>query len=113
MNLTVFSEQNIYIFILPGFITVWSFRYFANSNKKGDFEFLILAFIWGFLNLIISGLLIKIGFLKDFTLDNLITDVIIFSFLGFFFGLFGAQISKWNWFRNIIDFLKSNWFKSK
>ena len=112
MNLTAFSEQNFFIFILPGFITVWSFRYFTNSKKTGDFEFLGLAFIWGILNLMFYGLIIKWGLAKDFPLNiPLLVPALILSFWGFLLGLFGAQISKWGWVRDFINFLKSSWFK--
>lgn len=109
MDLTAFSEQNFFIFILPGFITVWSFRYFTDSKKKGDFEFLALAFIWGMLNLALFGLMVQWGVVKKFPSDiPVYGQAFILSFFGFMFGLLGAQISKWGWVRDFLQFLKSN-----
>ena len=113
MDLNVFSEQNLFIFILPGFITVWSFRYFTNSKKTGDFEFLALAFIWGIFNLMLFGLAVKIGLLNE--LPNKPAPVVsfmpLFSIWGFLLGLTGAQISKWGWFQKLTNLLKSNWIR--
>ncbi len=38
---------NTFLVVVPGAMTVWSFRYFSNSNKTGDFEYLMLSVFWG------------------------------------------------------------------
>lgn len=40
------------LFAIPGLITVWAFRYFTDSKKTGDFEYLGLSFFWG---LVLAG----------------------------------------------------------
>jgi len=108
MDLTVFSEQNFLIFILPGFITVWTFRYFTNSKKSGDLEFLILSFIWGFLILLFNEWTsAKVEL--DKLLQNPYAVALTFGISGFVFGLFGAQVVQWKWFRNMTNWLKSSW----
>jgi hypothetical protein len=46
-NAISISDFNYLIFIIPGFITVWTFRYFTRSEKKGEFETIAWSFIWG------------------------------------------------------------------
>ena len=53
------EEFHFLIFIIPGFVTVWTFRYFTNSDKNGDFELLRLSFFWGLMVMIFYQLLMK------------------------------------------------------
>lgn len=46
------GDINLLFFVLPGFMIVWSFRYFTHSKKTGDFELLGLSFVLGILSLI-------------------------------------------------------------
>lgn len=110
MDLSIFSEQNFLTFIIPGFITVWTFRYFTDSRKSGDFEFIILSFIWGFIIFLFNGLTATQESLNKL-FQNLFAIAVAFGFFGFVFGLIGAQISKWSWFRKVVRGLRSNWFK--
>lgn len=56
MNYLSIGDYNFLVFIIPGFLTVWVFRYFTKSNKRGDFELLGLSFVWGLIILVILGL---------------------------------------------------------
>ncbi len=103
------DQFSFWIFLIPGFVLVWSFRYFTNSDKKGDFEFLGLGMFCGLLNLILYGLLIKWGLLKSVPMENQYSAAIILSMFSFTVGLMSAQISKYNWFKVVIRFLKSKW----
>jgi hypothetical protein len=47
------GELHFLFFVIPGFISVWSYRYSTYSDKKGDFELLGLSFFWG---IVIAGL---------------------------------------------------------
>lgn len=113
MDYLSIGEYNFLIFIIPGFLTVWSFRYFAESQKKGDFEFLGLSFIWGLIMLIIFQLINKEDYRIERLLSNPYSAAIILSLFGFISGWFGNQIIQWGWFKKIIIFLKSNWFENK
>ena len=55
------DAQHLLIFALPGFVVVWTFRYFSHSNKKSDgFELFALSFIWGLILLLAVELLMQI-----------------------------------------------------
>lgn len=41
------SDPSSLYFVIPGFITVWSYRYATYSEKKGEFELLGLSCFWG------------------------------------------------------------------
>ena len=44
-------DPSYFIFVLSGFITVWSFRFVTKSKKTGDFEYLGLSVFWGLFTL--------------------------------------------------------------
>lgn len=41
------TDFHFLLFIIPGFIAVWTWRYSTYSKKQGDFELLGLSFFWG------------------------------------------------------------------
>lgn len=43
------------LFVIPGFILVWTFRNFTGSKKTGDFEYAGLSFFWGLVMVSIYG----------------------------------------------------------
>jgi len=103
-----------WIFLVPGFILLWSFRYFTNSNKRGDFEFFGLGIAGGFLILLLYGLLVRWGAIESFKDETpLYAAGFMLSILSYVAGLFCAQVSKWRWFRKIVNFLKSNWLSGE
>jgi len=51
-----FNFQQYLVYILPGFLTVWIFRYFTKSKKKGDFELLGLSMVCGFILFVLLSL---------------------------------------------------------
>lgn len=109
MDLTALSEQNIFLFILPGFVTVWSFRYFTNSEKKADFEYLGLSFVWGIFNLMFFGLAVMIGLINDIPMNTstpAFAFAPVFCIFGSFLGFIGAGISKLHWVRRAVNWLK-------
>jgi peptidoglycan/LPS O-acetylase OafA/YrhL len=109
MDYLSIGEYNFLIFIIPGFLTVWSFRYFTESKKKGDFEFLGLSFIWGLIMLIIFQLINKKNYPVERLLSNPYAAAVVLSLFGFISGWLGNQIIQWKWFRKLINFLKSKW----
>jgi hypothetical protein len=104
------DNLNFLLFVIPGFITVWSFRYFTRSKKTGDFEFLGLSFFWG-----LSTLLLTIFYYKLFLsqekflkmLENPYAAAFILSLFGFIFGWVGGVLSRIKWFHKIINWLKN------
>ena len=110
----IFNDQfAFWAFLIPGFVLVWSFRYFTDSKKTGDFEFLGLGIICGFINLIVYQWLTKHGLAP--IPDGAPIYVACFSLvpLAFGIGLFCAQISKWRWFQRVMKKLKYNWITGK
>ena len=108
------DQFTFWIFLITGFMLVWSFRYFTDSKKQGDFEFLGLGIFCGFINLMIFSFLMKFSYAKFPTNDNPLVEMyaagLILSIVSISLGLLAAQISKWKWFRSLMNRLKSNWF---
>ncbi len=52
LNLT---DKDVVAFVIPGFLLVWVFRCCTRSEKKGDFEFLGLSFVWGLILALLSS----------------------------------------------------------
>ncbi len=59
MNQFPIDTYNFFFIVLSGFMTVWTFRYFSRSQKKGDFEYLGLSAFWGLVLCAIVGLFFK------------------------------------------------------
>lgn len=57
------SAAGYILFVIPGFIAVWTFRHFTGSKDKlGEFEYVMWSSIWGFIllfSIIVSGLYIE------------------------------------------------------
>src|SRR4030042_901427 len=103
------SDLSFLIFIIPGFITVWSFRYFTKSKKTGDFEFLGLSFFWGLATLFLTFLYFKfLGSQEEFqkVLENPYAAAFALSLFGFIFGWVGGVLSKEKCFQKIVDQFK-------
>lgn len=84
-----FESNYVFLFIIPGFITVWSFRYFTHSKKSGDFEYLALSLFWGLVMVLINNAVVpKDQF--DAVVANQFAAALSFSILGFILGGFGA-----------------------
>lgn len=113
MDFLTIGDFNFLIFIIPGFLTVWTFRYFTQSKKRGDFELLGLSFVWGLVILVVMELLT--GFLyrnnyndkiKEF-LENPYAAAIALSILGISMGWIGSIVVRSEYFKKI-DY----WFKN-
>jgi len=106
-----FNINNFLIFIVPGFITVWTFRYFTKSEKKGDFEFLLLSFFWGLMSLFFTELGYSILYPTDYTIKfskligNPYTAALLLPMTSVLFGILGSYISKQKWFKKFINFV--------
>jgi predicted membrane protein len=108
MQFLTVGEFNFLIFLIPGFVTVWSFRYFSNINRKGDFEFLGLSFIWGMIILSVFGLIVQEEYRVAKLLSNPYAAAITLSLLGLILGWFGSKITRLKAFIKIVSFLKSD-----
>jgi len=91
MNFPSISGFEFLIFVIPGFITVWAFRYFTKSKKTGDFEYLGLSFFWGLIMLLIFELIGSEESIKKL-LQNYYATAIVLSLFGFIFGWLGSII---------------------
>lgn len=101
---------NLLIFTIPGFVTVWTFRYFNRSEKRSEnFEYLALSFVWGLFLLIGYELFLQITHganygekIKDF-LKNPYSAAFILLVCGGLMGWLGSHISHNALFRKIIN----------
>lgn len=107
------GDLHFLFFVIPGFVTVWSYRYATYSEKKGDFELLGLSFFWG---IFIAGI---VGFLpggRDSLTElfkNPYSVTLAFSTLG---SLFAFLISLFKEKSRIMNFLEKAqlvWFVIK
>lgn len=111
MDFLTISDSNFLIFIIPGFLTVWAFRYFTKSKKQGDFELLGLSFVWGLILLVSTELLMKFLYRNGYDdkihllLVNPYVTAISLSFLGLIMGWFGSHISQDNSFKKLIKYI--------
>ncbi len=102
INLDVY---HFLIFIIPGFIVVWTFRYFTGSKKDGDFEFLGLSFFWGLVVLMLFILInelsadAKKAALK--LLENPYAAAFVLSVFAVAIGWVGSEIVNSKWFKKI------------
>lgn len=91
-EITTLDIFHIFLFIIPGFITVWSFRYLTNSKKSADFEYFSLSIFWGIIMVFFYGLISK----KE-TFNKLISNPylasIVLSIFGFIISLLGKIIN--------------------
>ncbi len=98
---------HLFVFVIPGFLTVWSFRYVINSEKKSDFEYLALSVIWGLIML----LFFEVTHSKEsieMLVQNPYATAMILGIFGLLFGWVGGLITKSHWFRNLVNFFKNN-----
>jgi H+/Cl- antiporter ClcA len=56
LNLT---DKDVVAFVIPGFLLVWVFRCCTRSERRGDFEFLGLSFVWGLILAIVTSYLVR------------------------------------------------------
>lgn len=97
---------HIFIFVIPGFITVWSFRYFTNSKKSSDFEYLALSIFWGLMILLLYELISTNERTKNL-LENPYAAASVLSILGLIIGWFGSVLSRVDWIKKMINWLKN------
>ena len=108
MNYLSLGELHFLIFIVPGFLTVWTFRYFTHSNKRGDFELLGLSFVWGLVMLLFFELINTQEETRKL-LENSYATAIVLSCLGFIAGWLGSYVSRCRYFKKLIKLLSSGW----
>jgi len=101
-----FDLFHFFLFVIPGFITVWSFRYFTDSKKRGDFEYFALSTFLGVLILFLYELVAKKESINR-VIQNPYYGVIILSVLGLGMGWIGSSFSRAKWFQRIIHWLKN------
>ena len=109
MDFLPINEFSFWAILIPGFITVWTFRYFAKLQKNGDFEFLGLGIICGLFNFLFLGILQKLGLQLPESSDPY-SIALILSLFSFFLGFFTAQVTYWSWFKKVMGALRKNWF---
>lgn len=106
MDKLSFGDIANLLFVVPGFLVVWTFRYFSKSTKQGEFEYLGLSFVWGmvlFTLVAISSMIFK-GLSNIFKND--LGAAFILTFVAPFLGWFGSLLSTWKWFKRTIDFFR-------
>ena len=94
------------LFVIPGFLVVWTFRYFSKAKIQGEFEYLGLSFVWGMILFFIVAVLSY--FVKPF--QNFFKNDIGASFSLVIFapllGWFGSFFPTWKWYKRLIDIFR-------
>lgn len=101
------SDIHYLLFIIPGFVLIWSYRFFAKAKPIGEFEYAALSFIWGFILVGSTGFIVR--YFPKY--DNLYYFTVYFSIFGVVFGRIGSLIAKWKWFVKLMDKIKPKNFK--
>jgi L-lactate permease len=96
---------NLFMFVIPGFITVWSFRYFTDSKKNADFEYFALSVFWGLMILFFNELIAAQDKISEL-LKNPFATAGAFSIFGLIFGWIGSALSRARWFQFVMSRLK-------
>ena len=113
MNLQL-SEINFLIFIIPGFVVVWTFRFFTGNKKQGEFEYVGLSFVWGLV------LYILVWYLSTHVLKGLkgiYQDeygyglAAVLCTFGFILGWCGSILASWDWFNKVVNEFRPKKFK--
>jgi hypothetical protein len=112
---------HFFIFIIPGFVTVWVFRFFADSGKLGEFEYFASSCLWGVLLLAIYEFLCLIASARPLIANLLqnpysaasVLALLMMAFLGFFLGWCGSIFVKTKKFKALAGWLKSFNFNLK
>jgi hypothetical protein len=99
-----FDVSNFFIFVIPGFITVWSFRFFRDSKKIGEFEYFVASVFWGLITLLFFEYLPTQDEKK--LLQNPYAAAAILSFFGLLLGWIGSVVAKIKFFQKIVVWLK-------
>lgn len=100
------------LFIIPGFITVWSYRYATYSEKTGEFELIGLSFFWGVTILLLVAALAPSGALNAALDDRWRLSGVAFAFslVGGSIAFFAALFKKKNRLQSAWKYVKK-WFK--
>jgi hypothetical protein len=104
-----FDIFHFFLFVIPGFVTVWSFRYFTDSKKNADFEYFVLSVVWGLLILLAYELISTTDQVNKL-ISNLYAAAVAQSFAGLFIGWFGSFLSRSDWVQKIVEWLKTRRF---
>lgn len=107
------------LFVLPGFVVVWSYRHFTKAKQIGDFEYAAWSFVWGTFIFFLFGLCIRMNDAlgiesRDVVFDpnnpfELFATILgagfaLAMFLALPVGYGGAWISKKGYFQKIDNF---------
>lgn len=105
------SDVQYLLFIIPGFVVVWTYRFFSKPKPIGEFEYAGLSFIWGIILVASTGFILK--YLPDQELFNKSPYNYTFwlSFFGLIFGWLGSFVARSKWLKKLIDFLRPENFK--
>ena len=100
------------LFVIPGFVLVWTYRHFTRAPKIGEFQYAAWSFFWGVIEfMVLVGIPIQLGYthLPTVPLDNpaallgsLVGISVPLAAIGSFpLGFIGAQISRAGFFKFI------------
>jgi membrane protease YdiL (CAAX protease family) len=99
MDIDIF---HMFLFVIPGFVTVWSFRFFRKNEKKcGDFEYFALSVFWGLVMLLLYNLVANSEQLEKLV-GNIYAAALVLSFVGFIAGCLAAITMEEGGVRDII-----------
>jgi hypothetical protein len=101
------SDIHYLYFIIPGFITVWSYRYFTYSKEKGNFVLLGLSFFWG---IVIAALVAAPQANKETVAElmkNPYAAMLVFSAFGFIFAAAASLLKQKNRLRDVYHSVKN------
>ncbi len=105
------SMFHFFIFLIPGFVTVWSYRFFSNSGKIGDFEYFAASCFWGLMMIAAYEFMCLVASKRESMhnfLDNpygagSILCLSLLTLLGFLLGWGGSILAKNDYLRSLIS----------
>ncbi len=106
------SDIQYLLFIIPGFVVVWTYRFFAKPKPVGEFEYAGLSFVWGIILVSLTGFILKYLPHQEQFKTSPYAYTLWFSSFGFVFGWMGSFVARWKWVKKIVDSIRpENFFK--
>ncbi len=99
------NDFNYLMFIIPGFVVVWTYRFFVKPKPIGEFEYAGLSFLWGVILFLIG---MELNQILNVNIENasVYSFALIFSFYGIILGWLGGFVARWKWLKACIDFFR-------
>lgn len=100
------ADVNYLLFIIPGFVVIWSYRFFAKPKPIGEFEYAGLSFLWGIFLVASTGFILQHLAKQPGFNDSPYNYTFWLSIFGIFLGWIGSFVARWKRLKKFVDYLR-------